>query len=151
MRLMRTVTVLGLVVTTSPILSADQAPANPPQAPVRPRFQVLHDEQRVDNYFWLREKSNPEVIKYLEAENAYTAAGMKPTEGLQEALYKELLGRLKETDTAVPYRRDGYWYYTRTQQGQAYPIFCRKKGTLDAPDHLPPDTTSSRRRSSRGS
>ena len=61
---------------------------------------------------------------------------MKPTEGLQEALYKELLGRLKETDTAVPYRRDGYWYYTRTQQGQAYPIFCRKKGTLDAPEEI---------------
>ena len=136
MRLMRIVTVLGLAVTTSPILFADQAPPNPPQAPVRPRFQVLHDEQRVDNYFWLREKSNPEVIKYLEAENAYTAAGMKPTEALQDALYKELLGRIKETDTAVPYRRDGYWYYTRTQQGQAYPIFCRKKGTLDAPEEI---------------
>jgi oligopeptidase B len=136
MRLIRLVVVVGAIVTGTPMLFADQAPPNPPQAPVRPRFQVLHDEQRIDNYFWLREKSNPEVIKYLEAENAYTAAGMKQTEALQDALYKEMLGRIKETDTAVPFRRDGYWYYTRTQQAQPYPIFCRRKGTLDAPEEI---------------
>src|SRR5688572_18924687 len=128
--------VLVLVVAGSSTFLVGQAPPNAPQAPIRPRYQVLHDESRVDNYFWLREKSNPEVVKYLEAENAYTAAGMKHTEALQDTLYKEILGRIKETDTAVPYRRDGYWYYTRTEQGKSYPIFCRRKGTLDAPEEI---------------
>jgi oligopeptidase B len=114
------------------IVSGQQAPV----APIKPRHQILHDETRVDNYFWLREKSNPEVIKYLEAENAYTAARMRHTEALQDTLYKELLGRIKETDAAVPYRKDGYWYYVRTEQGKAYPIFCRKKGALTAPEEI---------------
>jgi oligopeptidase B len=105
-------------------------------APVRPRYQIVHDDERVDNYAWLREKSNPDVLAYLEAENAYTAARMRHTEPLQETLYQELLGRIKETDTAVPYRKDGYWYYSRTEQGKAYPIFCRKPGTLDAPEEI---------------
>jgi len=128
--------VLVLTVTATSTLVVGQAPPNAPRAPMRPRYQVLHEEQRVDNYFWLREKSDPEVLNYLEAENAYTAAGMKHTEALQETLYKELIGRIKETDTAVPYRRDGYWYYTRTEQGKAYPIYCRRKGTLDAPEEI---------------
>jgi oligopeptidase B len=90
----------------------------------------------VDNYNWLRDKGNPEVIKHLEAENAYTAARMKHTEPLQETLYKEILGRIKESDSAVPYLDNGYWYYTRTEQGKGYPIYCRKKGTLDAPEQV---------------
>jgi oligopeptidase B len=123
-------------VALQPDILVSQEPASPPVAPIRPRYQIVHDDKRTDNYFWLREKSNPEVIKYLEAENAYTAAKMRHTEALQETLYKELLGRIKETDSAVPYRRDGYWYYTRTEQGQGYPIYCRKKGTLDAPEEV---------------
>ena len=75
MTLIRIGILLVIAVTATPTLLAGQAPSDPPRAPLRPRFQVLHDEQRVDNYFWLREKSNPEVVKYLEAENAYTAAG----------------------------------------------------------------------------
>src|SRR6185312_14272462 len=102
--------VAALVMTMPLAVSGQQ----PPVAPVKPRYQVLHDETRVDNYFWLREKTNPEVIKYLEAENAYTAARMRHTEAMQDTLYQELVGRIKETDTAVPYRKDGYWYYTRT-------------------------------------
>src|SRR5262245_32501992 len=121
---------------TLPVISSAQEPSSPPVAAVKPRYQILHDEQRIDNYFWLREKSNPEVIKYLEAENAYTAARMRHTEALQETIYKELVGRIKETDTAVAYRKDGYWYYTRTEQGKNYPIFCRKKGTLEAPEEI---------------
>ncbi len=123
---------VGMGVILPEILIGQQAPV----APIKPRYQVLHDEPRVDNYFWLREKSNPEVLKYLEAENAYTAARMRHTEALQDTLYKELLGRIKETDAAVPYRRGGYWYYTRTEQGKAYPIFCRKTGSLAAPEEI---------------
>ena len=123
---------LGFVVLSGVILHPDilvsQEPVTPPVAPMRPRYQILHDEKRTDNYFWLREKSNPEVIKYLEAENAYTAARMRHTEALQETLYKELLGRIKETDTAVPYRSDGYWYYTRTEQGQGLPDLLPEEG-----------------------
>jgi oligopeptidase B len=126
---------LGAVMTW-PVVSSAQDPATPPVAAVKPRYQILHDEQRTDNYFWLREKSNPEVIKYLEAENAYTAARMRHTEALQDTIYKEMIGRIKETDAAVPYRKDGYWYYTRTEQGKNYPIYCRKKGTLEAAEEI---------------
>src|SRR5262245_24074823 len=121
---------------TLPVVASTQDPPAPPVAKVKPRFQILHKEERTDNYYWLREKSNPEVITYLEAENAYTAARMRHTEALQETIYKELVGRIKETDTAVPYRKDGYWYYTRTEQGKGYPIFCRKKGALTAPEEV---------------
>ena len=85
----------------------------------------------MDDYFWLREKTNPEVAAYLEAENAYTDAVMKPTEPLQEALYREMLARIKETDVAVPYREGGYFYYSRTEEGKQYPIYCREARHLD--------------------
>ena len=82
----------------------------------------------VDNYFWLRDKPNPEVRAYLEAENAYTDAVMKPTEAFQKKLYDEMLGRIKETDVEVPYREGDYFYYVRTEAGKQYGIRCRKKG-----------------------
>ncbi len=109
---------------------------SPPVARVVPKIDTLHGEVREDDYFWLREKQNPEVLAYLEAENAYTAAGMKHTEALQEQLYREMLGRIKETDLTVPYRDNGYWYYNRTEQGKPYPIYCRKKGSLDAAEDV---------------
>jgi oligopeptidase B len=115
---------------------AGQAPPNPPVAKTDPKIIVLHGEKLVDNYHWLRDKASPEVMAYLEAENAYTEAGMKHTAALQETLYKELLGRIKESDVNVPYRKDGYWYYTRTEQGKSYPIFCRKRGTLEASEEI---------------
>jgi oligopeptidase B len=113
--------------------AATQSPPPPsPVARATPKIDTLHGEIRVDDYFWLREKENPEVMAYLEAENAYTAAGTKHTEDLRERLYQEILGRIKETDLSAPYRNTGYWYYTRTEQGKSYPIFCRKKGNLEA-------------------
>jgi oligopeptidase B len=124
------------LLTSYPDVLSAQAPLNPPVAKVEPRVTTLHSEKLVDNYYWLRDKGNPEVIKYLEAENAYTEAGMQHTAALQETLYKELLGRIKETDTNVPYLKDGYWYYSRTEQGKGYPIFCRKRGSLDAPEQV---------------
>jgi oligopeptidase B len=91
----------------------------------------------VDNYFWLREKTNPEVRAYLEAENAYTDAVMKPTEGFQTKLYGEMVGRVKETDVEVPYREGDYFYYVREEAGKQYPIRCRKKALVsDAPEEI---------------
>ncbi len=95
-----------------------------------------HGDRRVDPYAWLRDKSDPEVIAHLDAENRYTAAVMKPIEGFRESLYKEMLGRIKETDESVPYRRHGYWYYVREVEGLQYPIYCRRKGTLEAPEEI---------------
>jgi oligopeptidase B len=109
-------------------------PATAPAARRVAKTSNLHGETWTDEYFWLREKKNPEVISYLEAENAYTDAYMKPTEELQAALYKEMLARIKETDTNVPYREGDYLYYTRTEQGKQYPIYARKRGQETAPE-----------------
>jgi oligopeptidase B len=110
--------------------------STPPMAQKVPHAKVLHGERRVDNYFWLREKTNPAVREYLEAENAYCNAVMKPTEGFQEKLYREILSHIKETDLEVPYRENGWFYYSRTEQGKQYSIHCRKRGSLDAPEEV---------------
>ena len=114
----------------------DPAAGKPPAAKVTPHKTEIHGETLLDNYFWLRDKKNPDVTAHLDAENAYTAAVMKPTEALQEKLYKEMLGRIKQTDLGVPTLDNGYWYYSRTEEGQQYPIYCRKKGTLDAAEEV---------------
>ncbi len=116
---------------------ADHAePPRPPAARKVAKVETLHGDRREDDYYWLREKNNPEVVSYLNAENAYTDAVMKPTEGLQEALYKEMLGRIQETDLSVPYRLGHYLYYSRTERGKAYPIHCRKKESPDAAEEV---------------
>jgi oligopeptidase B len=114
----------------------DPAAGKPPTAKVVPHKTELHGETLLDNYFWLREKKNPDVTAHLEAENAYTAAVMKPTEEFQAKLYKEMLARIKQTDLGVPIFDNGFWYYTRTEEGKQYPIRCRKKGTLDATEEV---------------
>ena len=93
-------------------------------------------DRRVDPYFWLRDKTDPAVSEYLHAENRHTEAVMKPLAGFRETLYKEILGRIKETDESVPFRRHGYWYYQREVEGLQYPIYCRRKGTMDAPEEV---------------
>jgi oligopeptidase B len=108
----------------------------PPAAPRKPKAITRHGDRRVDPYLWLREKSNPEVIAHLDAENRYTEAVLKPLEGFRESLYKEMLARIKETDESVPYRRHGYWYYVREVEGLQYPIYCRRKGTMEAPEEV---------------
>src|SRR5271167_1803235 len=108
----------------------------PPVAPVIEHHETRHGMAVVDNYFWLRDKSNPEVVKYLEAENGYTEAmtqGLKP---FQDALYNEMLSHIKQTDLSVPVRRGDYYYYSRTQEGKQYPIQCRKKGSLDGKEEV---------------
>jgi len=108
----------------------------PPIAAKHPEILVAHGDQRVDEYYWLRDRNHPDVIAYLEAENAYTTAEMQHTQALQTALYDEMLGRIQETDLSVPYRKGDYYYYTRTETGKAYPIYCRKHGSLNGPEDI---------------
>ena len=141
--LRRTVIVLALAPT---MLPAQQAPSRsaagngaaplPPVARVVPRVDTLFGDVRVDNYFWMREKSDPAVLEHLKAENAYTEASLRHLEPLREQLYREILGRVKETDLSVPYRDGDYWYYTRTEQGKPYPIHARRKGSTDAAEEV---------------
>jgi oligopeptidase B len=114
----------------------DPAVAAAPVAARKPKVMTKFGDRRVDPYYWLREKDNPEVIAYLEAENAYTAAVMKPLEPFREKLYQEMLSRIQETDESVPYRRHGYWYYQREVKGLQYPIYARRKGTMEAPEEI---------------
>src|SRR6266567_2157567 len=101
-----------------------------------PKVDIVHGDRRQDDYHWLRQKDDPEVLAHLRAENAYTDAVMKPTEALQDALYAEMLARIKEDDQTVPYRRRGFFYYSRTEKGKQYPIYCRKAGRLEAPEQV---------------
>jgi oligopeptidase B len=110
--------------------------AKVPAARRETKVDVVHGEKRSDEYFWLRRKEDPQVRAYLEAENAHTDLFMKPTGLLQEALYSELLGRIKETDLTVPYRIGSYLYYSRTEKGKQYPILCRKKESLEASEEV---------------
>jgi oligopeptidase B len=109
---------------------------SPPIAAIKPKELTIHGHTRVDNYFWLRERENPEVITYLESENAYTEAMMAHTKPLQEELYAELVGRIQETDSTAPIKKGEYFYYDRTEAGKQYPIHCRKHGSLDAPEEI---------------
>ena len=120
------------VALAGPSTHAEQAARpQPPVAVKRPHTTEIHGYTLKDDYFWLREKSNPEVIKHLEAENAYTEEVMKPTKALQETLYTEMLGRIKQTDLSVPSRIGEYFYYSRTEEGKQYPYMCRRKGSMD--------------------
>jgi oligopeptidase B len=113
-----------------------QVVGQPPAAKKIPHQTPIHGRTLKDDYFWLREKSNPEVIKHLEAENAYTDAVMAPTKGLQETLYKEMLGRIKQTDLSVPTRIGEYFYYSRTEEGKQYPYRCRRKGSMSGAEEI---------------
>ncbi len=116
--------------------NAGSTDPKPPMAEKRTKITKIHGETLVDDYFWLREKTNPEVIAHLEAENTYTDTVMKPTEAFQENLYKEMLSHIKETDLSVPYRWGDYFYYTRTEQGKQYAIYCRKRGSVEAKEEV---------------
>jgi oligopeptidase B len=109
---------------------------SPPVARREPMEFEIHGDRRIDPYAWLREKENPEVIAYLNAENAHTDAYMRPAEALQELLYQEMLGRIQQTDLSVPYRLRGYLYYTRTEEGRQYPIYCRRLDVEDSAEEI---------------
>lgn len=113
-----------------------QQTALPPAAKKITRETQVHGALLKDDYFWMRERANPEVLDYLKAENAYLESVLKPTEPLQKKLYEEMLSRIKETDLSVPVKRGNYYYYSRTEKGLQYPLYTRKKGSLDAPEEL---------------
>jgi oligopeptidase B len=108
----------------------------PPNARRHETVTTLHGHRLTDEYAWLREKTSPEVIAFLEQENAYTRAVMKPTEELQAKLYAEMISHIKESDISVPFRDKDYFYYSRTEQGAQYPIYCRKHGSLEAAEEI---------------
>lgn len=108
----------------------------PPKAKKVPKELVTHGHLRIDNYYWLNERDNQEVVDYLETENNYISEVMNHTEPLQEKLYEEIRSKIKEADESVPYLENGYYYYTRTVEGGEYYFQCRKKGSLDAPEEI---------------
>src|SRR6476620_6208205 len=112
------------------------APVLPPVAPVVARSETVHGELRSDDYFWLRDRHDPRVLAYLEAENRYAATVMRHTETLQEQLYQEMRGRIKESDLSVPEPLDEYLYFTRTEAGGQYPILCRRHNCSEVEEVL---------------
>ncbi|MCS6929188.1 MAG: S9 family peptidase [Saprospiraceae bacterium] len=109
----------------------------PPRPAKRPKQLVsAHGDVRIDEYYWLNERENPEVRAYLEAENRYADLVLAPVAALRERLFEEMKARIKEDDNTVPYFKNGYWYYTRFEVGKEYPIYCRKKETLEAPEEV---------------
>src|SRR5262245_65793867 len=111
-------------------------PIEAPLALRTPRAITVHGRTLSDDYGWLRDKEDPRVRAYLEAENVYTRAVMQSTEAFQESLYQEMLARIKETDMGVPYRYGDYDYYSRTEAGKDYPIYCRRRRVAAARDEI---------------
>jgi oligopeptidase B len=118
-----------------PAQKAEPGP-KPPVAEKIKKELTIHGLTRIDEYFWLRERENPKVLDYLKAENDYEKAVMKHTEPFQDALYKEIVGRIKQTDLSVPYKDNGYFFYTRYEEGKDYPLYCRKKEKLEAAEEV---------------
>jgi oligopeptidase B len=139
MKRLRQLVYAGLVfnsVMPSQTKSNSAPPTGPPVAQRAEHREVRHGATAVDEYFWLREKSNPAVARYLEAENAYTEAATADLKPFSYTLYNEMLARIKQTDLSVPTRRGGYFYYTRTEEGKQYPIRCRRKGSMEAAEEV---------------
>ncbi len=107
-----------------------------PRAEKKPFELTFHGDTRIDNYYWLRERENPEVIKYLEEENTYLDEELKNVKPLQDNLYKEITARIKQTDISVPYKYNGYWYFNRYEKGKEYPVYCRKMESMEAPEEI---------------
>ena len=127
---------VSLLAFTFMACSSEESTTLSPSAERRPVTLELHGDSRVDDYYWLRERENPEVISYLEAENAHTEATLEPFGGLQGILFDEMKSRIKQEDQSAPYPLGGYFYYVRYEEGSEYPIYARKKDSLDAPEHI---------------
>ncbi|MBD3414930.1 MAG: prolyl oligopeptidase family serine peptidase [Candidatus Aminicenantes bacterium] len=108
----------------------------PPKAEKIPKELTLHGDTRIDPYYWMNQREDPKVIEHLKAENAYTEAVMEHTKELQDKLYNEIIGRIKKTDMSVPYFENGYYYYSRYEEGDDYPVYARKKESLDAEEEI---------------
>jgi len=135
---MRQKAILGLSFVTflTQCTMTDTVSSGEPRAKEIPHEMTEHGDTRVDEFYWLRERDNPDVIEYLNAENAYREKIMAGTEDLQSRLYDEMVGRIKKDDSSVPYELDGYFYYTRYEGALEYPLYCRKKGSLAAEEEI---------------
>lgn len=138
---------LVVLVACSPDKKSGMSDVKAPLAEKIPHELVSHGNSRVDNYYWMKlsdgqknaeakDEQTQKVLSYLEAENEYLRERLKHTEAFQEKLYDEIVGRIKQSDESVPYKENGYWYYTRYEEGQEYPVYCRKKGSLDAGEEI---------------
>ena len=124
---------MGFAVSAGGCAEGEAERAEAPVARVDSTELVTHGQTRIDEYYWLREREDPEVVAYLEAENEYLADGMAHTDELQETLFQEIVGRIKEDDQSVPYRFRDYYYQARFEEGKEYPIHERRPGAIDAP------------------
>jgi oligopeptidase B len=127
---------LAALVPSFALAQAPAPAATPPVAAIRPHRFDEFGTVRIDEYYWLKDRNNPEVIRYLEDENTYTNAVMAHTQALQERLYDEMKGRVLQNDQSVPFREGSYFYYTRLVEGKNYPIYARKRGSLTAPEEI---------------
>ncbi len=127
---------LGVVLVLVALAGCSKKAPEAPIAAVRPHQLTAHGDVRVDDYYWLNQRDDPEVIAYLEAENAYLDAVLGHTEGLQEKLLEEMKGRIKKDDSSVPFYKDGFHYYTRFVEGGEYALHCRRPGNMDAPEQV---------------
>jgi len=135
---MQTTTKVILIALTGIALHSCQTSSmmEPPVAAKKPKELTIHGHTRIDDYYWIRERENREVIDYLEAENSYREKIMKGSSKLQKDLFKEIVARIKQTDESVPYKENGYFYYVRYEEGKEYPIYCRKKESLEAGEEV---------------
>lgn len=125
--------ILSVLILTACSQSVKQLPPRPQKID---HPLTTHGQTRIDPYYWLNQRDNPEVLAHLHAENAYAKTMMQHTEKLQETLYEEMTGRIKQNDDTVPWFKNGYYYYTRYETGQEYPIYCRKQASLDNPEEI---------------
>lgn len=132
----RTCFTFFITLTLYSMTQAQPTPVAAPKAAIKPKELITNGHKRIDNYYYLNERENPEVIKYLNAENAYLDQELAPVKGLQDKLFEEMKGRIKQQDESVPYKEGHYYYYTRFITGGEYPIYCRKKESLDGPEEI---------------
>ena len=128
--------ILSLLFLCTVLAAEKRSDVKPPMAKVKPKKLENHGHVRTDNYYWLKERENPEVIDYLNAENDYTGTIMAHTKNLQNELFEEIKGRIKQDDSSVPYKLEDYFYYTRYETGKEYPLYCRKKGSLEGTEEI---------------
>src|SRR6056297_1058916 len=133
---MRKLLILFFIFTVIYTFSNSSERIQPPDANKKKHVTEIHGYKLVDYYHWLKNKDNKEVIDYIKRENKYTENKMEHTEKLQQEIYDEIIKRIDETDLTVPEKHGNYYYYTRTQKGKQYDIYCRKKGSLDAKEEI---------------